>query len=268
MKTLVADCGATKAEWYVSGGEHFTTEGISFSQTSPARREEILREAASKAGAGIRRVFFYAAGLVGESPVDLREFFSGAQVEYASDLLGAARAVCGHREGIAAILGTGAATCQWDGEKPVRQIPSGGFILGDEGSASALGRLFVADFLKGLVPEEMDQAFGMQFPRAYKDLVEKVYRSDAPARFLGSTAPLVLDFCLKGNAYATKLVTENFRAFFERTVLRYDRLPLGIVGGFGYAARDILQQTAASYGIQITTIEPSPMEALVKYHGL
>ena len=53
-----------------------------------------------------------------------------------SDLLGAARALCGRDEGIACVLGTGSNSCQWDGEKIVKHVKSGGFIIGDDGSAS------------------------------------------------------------------------------------------------------------------------------------
>ena len=43
--------------------------------------------------------------------------FPKAEVEVDSDLLGAARAVCGYEPGIACILGTGANSCLYDGKK-------------------------------------------------------------------------------------------------------------------------------------------------------
>ena len=267
MKTLLIDCGATKADWYVSDGRTLRTEGFNLAQTPAAQLQAILDRAAAQVGEGVTRVHLYAAGLVGHPPVDLARWFPGAAVEYASDLVGAARAVCGREAGIAAILGTGANTCLWDGEKMVRKVNCGGFILGDEGSAAVLGRLFITDYLKGFVPERMAQDFAARFPADYPSIVHAVYAGAAPARYLGGFAPFILSY-YGTEEYAKNLVNNNFRAFFERTVLQYERLPLGVVGGFGAACRDILTSLAQEYGIRINTLLASPLEGLIRYYGL
>ena len=268
MKKLIVDCGATKTDWYVTGGPQLRTQGFNLAQTSQKHLQTIMDEVSVKLGEGIEEVHFYAAGLVGEPPVDLGRWFPGASIEYASDMLGAARAVCGREKGIAAIIGTGANTCQWDGEKMVRQFRSGGFILGDEGSASVLGRLFVADYIKGLVPSSMADALAAHGPADYASLVHEIYLAPAPARFLGGLAPLILSF-YDQEEYARNLVDNNFRRFFQRTVRRYDPLPLGVVGGFGYACRPILMRIGQEeYDIPFIAIVPSPLEGLLKYHGL
>lgn len=268
MKILVADCGATKADWYVSGGVHIRTEGINMVHTPLPRIKEILSEVAEKLGPGIEEVHFYAAGAIGEPPVDFGEWFPGAGVEYASDIYAAARAVCGRNPGIAAIVGTGANTCQWDGEKITRQFRPGGHILGDEGSAAVLGKRFLADYIKGLVPDTLAESFRQQFPQEYGAIMEAVYKGAAPARFLGSLAPFVMGH-YEEDEYARELADDNFRDFFRRTVIRYDALPLGVVGGFGYACRDILTRIGEKeFGIRFSTILPSPLEGLKKYYGL
>lgn len=266
MKTLVIDCGATKADWYVSGGRTLRTAGFNLAHTPAAQLTALLDEASAAIGA-VDRVHLYAAGLVEKPPVDLERWFPGASVEYASDMVGAARAVCGREPGIAAILGTGANTCLWDGERIVRKVNCGGFIIGDEGSAAVLGRLFVTDYLKGFVPESMAQAFAAQFPADYPSIVHEVYAGAAPARYLGAFAPLILSF-YASEEYARDLVERNFRGFFERTVLQYDPLPLGVVGGFGYACREILQRLGAECGVRFSTFLKSPVEGLVRYHAL
>lgn len=266
MNTLVIDCGATKADWLCSDGTAVRTPGFNLAHTPAEQLHAILSDAARKFP-DVDTLYLYAAGLVGESPVDLGKWFPHATIEYASDMLGAARAVCGTRPGIAAIMGTGANSCQYDGEKLTAQVHCGGFILGDEGSAAVLGKNFLADYLKGLVPEDLAREFGQTFPATYADIVQQVYRTPAPARYLGSLAPFVVGH-YKTNAYAKELVDRNFRAFFERTVQQYDSLPLGIVGGFGYACRDILQTLAAEYGVTLSRIIASPLEGLKTYHGL
>lgn len=272
---VIVDCGATKAVWCgLDGGrrEEYLTPGINFAHTSATEMDAELNLGARSFPGDVDQVWFYGAGLVSERMIRdlqlrLRIRFPGAAIECASDMVGAARAACGKEAGIAAIIGTGANTCQWDGSRITRQIPCGGYIVGDEGSASVLGRLFVTDYLKGFVPAAMAQAFSRQFPADYPTLVRNIYSGEAPARYLGGFAPFVLSFYQR-ESYAKELVDNNFRAFFERTVKQYDTLPLGVVGGFGHACRDILTAIGAEYGIHFTSITASPMEGLLKYHGI
>ena len=269
MKLLV-DCGATKADWCLSDGyerKQFRTAGFNLAHTPDVVLQNILDDAAEKCGTGVREVYFYAAGLVGEPRVDLQRWFPVARVMYASDMLGSARAVCGREPGIAAIIGTGANTCQYDGKGIVRHVNPGGFILGDEGSASVLGRQFVADFLKEQMPAYLCEAFREAFRVDYPTLVSHVYGGNAPARYLGGFAPFILSFYYEDD-YVKELVDNNFRGFFERTIRHYDALPVGVTGGFGFACRDILRRLGAGYGIRFSVFLESPMEGLLEYHGL
>ncbi|MBQ6198429.1 MAG: hypothetical protein IJK44_04260 [Bacteroidales bacterium] len=263
---LIIDCGATKADWALQGGKHFRTEGFNLAHTPKDALRAILDGAAAKAGPGVTEVHFYAAGLVGESPIDLGQWFPGAEIEYASDMVAAARAVCGNRPGIAAIIGTGSNTCQWDGTCISRKVNSGGFIVGDEGSASVLGKLFVTDYLKGCVPSAIAEEFASRFEAGYGSIVKGVYASAAPARYLGGFAPFILEHY--ADPYVKALVDDNFRRFLERTILRYDRLHVGVVGGFGRACRDILEAIGKEYGVEFKIFMDSPLEGLLKYHGI
>ena len=265
-KRVIVDVGATNADWVVSGGKTIRTEGFNLAHTPREKLEIILDGAAAKIGPGVTELHFFAAGLVGESPVDLGRWFPSADIEYASDMVAAARALFGKGKGIAAILGTGANTCLWDGEKISAKIPSGGFILGDDGSASVLGRLFVADWLKGLVPAEIARAFEAQFGADYPTVVKRVYGGEAPARYLGSFAPFILDHY--ADPYIKELVDNNFRRFFQRTVLPYGHWPLGICGGFGWAYREIIGRIGGECGVEISAIIKSPLEGLAKYYGI
>lgn len=267
---LIVDCGASKADWYLAGGDtprRYRTPGFNLAHTPEPVLRELLDAAARDIGPGVEEVYFYAAGLVGDSPVDLGRWFPDARIEYASDMLGTARAVCGREEGVAAIIGTGANTCQYDGKGIKRQVRCGGFILGDEGSASVLGRLFVADFLKGQMPQALADAFRITFRADYPTLVREVYSGAAPARYLGGFTPFILSYYDK-DEYVNRLVDNNFRSLFERTLSQYDSLPVGVTGGFGHACREILQRLGASYGVRFSVFLPSPMEGLIQYHGL
>ena len=165
------------------------------------------------------------------------------------------------------ILGTGSNSCEYDGKQIVKNVRSGGFILGDEGGGASLGRQFVSDFLKGIVPEPVASEFAAKYDMEYFHVVKNVYRGPSPASYLGSFAPFIMehyDSCL----YVKCLVDNNFRALFERCLLQYDieGKPVGVVGGFGFAYKEILLRVAQEYGMGISDIVSSPIEGLVKYY--
>ena len=284
---LIAESGATKTDWCaVSPGMSpvfVKTGGINLASMPGEVVNEVVREALEifrKEGIGgtVEEIHFYAAGLIayGEERVPpqateldriFHYHFPEAYVEYASDLVAAARSVCGHEPGVAAILGTGSNSCFFDGENVVRIVRSGGFILGDEGGAARLGKIFMSDFLKGLVPEPVASEFARDFEVDYMTVVQNVYKGGAPARYLGSFAPWIVSR-YNSSEYVRELVESNFRDFCRRVLLQYDTATctVGVVGGFGYAYRDILKKVADPFGIKFSRFIQSPVEGLVDYH--
>ena len=272
VKILIVESGATKTDWCLVGPggvvERLQTPGMNLSTISSEANSAVFAEAVEHFS-GVDEVHFFAAGLL-EFPAQLdcvfQERFPKARCEYASDLVAAARAACGHAPGLAAILGTGSNTCHYDGEKIVRNIHGGGFIIGDEGSAAALGRMFLSDLVKDLVPEEIADAFAARYEADYASVVRNVYKNPAPSRYLGSLAPFILEH--RGNAYVDALIDRNFRDLVERTLVRYERLHVGVVGGFGCACRADLERLGTEYGLTFSRFIPSPMEGLIDYYGV
>ena len=264
---IIVESGATKTDWCAirDNGDikKLRTEGQNVSVMSSGNLDATSQKAIMALNPDkeyIKAMHFYVAGLIKPRTI--------GGVEYVSDLLGAARAVCGRESGIAAILGTGSNSCYYDGTTIVKNIRSGGYILGDEGSAAHLGLMFLSDFLKDGVPSEMADAFSKQYDSDYQSIVASVYKSDAPSRYLGSLAPWIMEWYGK-DEYATNLIRSNFKSFIERALLKYDidKYPVGVVGGFGYAHRDILTDVATPYGIKISEVIEAPIDGLVKYHS-
>lgn len=278
---LIIESGATKADWCLVGDDgmavgQFQTPGMNFSTMSGEDIRGIISSALPHLGeVSFTQVFLYAAGLIEGSPAyeDALSVFSGvfpgAEVECASDMLAAARAVCGRSEGIAAILGTGSNSCFYDGSRILRNVRSGGFILGDEGGGACLGKLFLSDYIKGIVPEPLASEFGAAFDVDYMTVVDRVYRQPAPSAYLGSFAPWILDH-RASSAYIDGLVRRNFSDFFDRSLLRHGRndVPVGFVGGFAAACSDILMEIAEEKGLAVSRILASPMEGLITYHAI
>ncbi|MBQ6086550.1 MAG: ATPase [Bacteroidales bacterium] len=280
---LIVESGATKTTWSLVGkdGEEkrIVTDGINLSTTGDGTVDSILSEAAGILGRTAPEVHFYAAGLImgedGSIPLSakgvdegLRRLMGAERIEYASDLLAAARALFRNGEGIAAILGTGSNSGFYDGERIVKGVRSAGFILGDEGSGACLGKLFVADFLKGLMPVEISREFALAFSADYSTIVSNVYHGPSPSRYLGSFAPWIMERYGR-DGYVTRLVERNITDFMERVLLQYDiaRYEVGVCGGYAAANREVFERLGAGYGIRFSAFLGDPMDALVEYHS-
>ena len=274
---ILVESGATKSDWRLLSPEgteikRFVRPGTNVSTMRLEEVQAILRETFSAEGLGEASGFyFYTAGVVTEEIAaaleqTVRAESAVSDIDIRNDVMGAARGVCGRDPGIVAILGTGSNTCFYDGKSLSQKVYSGGYVIGDEGSAASLGKLFLADFIKGLVPEEVAGAFSRSFDASYAGIVAGVYRSASPSKYLGSLAPFLLN--LYAHPWVKALVDRNFQSFIQRSLLRYDvsAYQLGIVGGFGWACRDIFAPLCEQAGIRVSRFIKAPIDGLCDYH--
>ena len=274
---IIVESGATKSDWRVLGQDgrevkRFLRAGTNVSSMKLEDIKSTLTEAFAAEGLEKAAGFYlYTAGVVTPEIADnlvnhLRSLAQIDEIEINNDLMGAARGACGHEPGIAAILGTGSNTCFYDGSTLSQKVYSGGYVIGDEGSGASLGKLFLADFIKGLVPDEIARDFAKEFDSSYAGIVQGVYRSASPSGYLGSLAPFILRHY--SHPYAKALVDKNFQSFIDRSLLRYDtaRYPVGIVGGFGWACKDIITPLLDKAGIKVSRFIKAPIEGLCEYH--
>jgi len=119
--TLIADSGATKAEWcLVNNGKKkiLFTQGISpYFLNTQQIADLVSKELAKKLkNITIEHINYYGTGCSNAGNAKsikkaLSIVFPKAQINVNTDLMAAARAVCGHEKGIACILGTGSNAC-------------------------------------------------------------------------------------------------------------------------------------------------------------
>ncbi|MBR2297924.1 MAG: ATPase [Bacteroidales bacterium] len=273
---LIADSGSTKVDWRAIKEDgsviEISTEGINpVFQT----REQILDIFNTKLvpvlGNGVKEIYFYGAGVVspevcGALSGYFKEVFPESECFAASDVLAAARALCGHKPGIACILGTGSNSCMYDGKDIVKNVRAGGFILGDEASGGYLGKRLISDFIKGLLPKEIEDVFVERYGLDYMAIVQKVYRESLPSRFLASFSPFLNEF--KEHPYIHNLLRSSFDEFFKRNIVHYDyqNNEVNFVGSIAYYYRPIIEESAAAQGMKVGKIIKSPIDGLVEYH--
>ena len=274
---IIVESGATKSAWRLLDGKgnivrEFLRAGMNVSTMQMEDILKIISEAFdSETLAECSAFYLYVAGVVTDKVRNaitehVRSISRISSIDVQDDLVGAARAVCGDKPGVVAILGTGSNACFYDGMTVRRNVFSGGYILGDEGSAASLGKHFLADFIKNLVPSDVADEFKREFDSSYQAIVEGVYRSESPSAYLGGMAPFIMRHV--DNPYIMGLVRSNLDAFIERILFQYDTAgyPVGIVGGFAYACKDILESLFALKGIRISCIMKDPIDGLCAYH--
>ena len=273
---ITADSGSTSVDWRILRRGEPVRRLVSPGVNPVLQGVGTMREVFEAALAGVSdsdvRVYFYGAGVVsaevGEKVREaLQTVLPGCAVTVGSDLEAAAIALLGDKDGVAAILGTGSNSGLYLGGRITRSIPAGGFILGDEGSGAWFGKMLLADYIKGLLPGELEAALQEECPRLdYPSVVGRVYGGEMPSRYLASFS-LFLGR-RKECPYVRELITRGFRLFLERNVLRYGRvdLPLAAVGSVACAYSDILREVAVECGVKEVMTAPGAGDGLERYY--
>jgi N-acetylglucosamine kinase-like BadF-type ATPase len=274
---LIADSGATKADWCLVRGDEvlhrYKGKGITpVYQTLEEMTREIQEHVLPQfKETQIRAIHFYGSGCVPEKASIVREALHASfpldAIMVQSDLIAAARALCGNEPGIACILGTGSNSCEWDGQQVVKQIPPLGFILGDEGSGASLGKQLLADALKERLTDGLKKALLEEYRLTPTLVIDKVYREPFPNRFLAGLSPFLLKHIDDPTIH--RIVRESFSAFFERNVMKYDYRENNVhfVGSIAWHHEVTLREVASEKGIEVGKITPSPMEGLIAFHN-
>jgi len=275
---LLADGGSTKVDWRLVDGtkeiKQISTKGANpFFRT----REDISEEIQAVIhpilnGYTVDSVHFFGAGCA--SP-DKNKVIKDAiadnipttLIEVNSDLLAAAKGLCGTNKGIACILGTGSNSCYYDGEEIRENISPLGYILGDEGSGAVLGRLFLGACLKNQLTKGLKEEFLKEFDLTPNAILDIVYKQPMANRFLASISPFLMEHIQDKTIY--NLVYNAFKEFFTKNVMQYDykNNVVHFTGSVAYHYRDLLQKVGKDLNIRMGTIAQSPMEGLIKYYA-
>ncbi len=284
---LIADSGSTKTAWCLVHEQNvklISTQGINPFQLEEAEISAILtnelipqldqygQASGADPVADLDAVYFYGAGCTKEkSPVvatAIRTSLNNqARIFVESDMMGAAKGLCGDAPGIVCILGTGSNSCYYDGEQIVDNVSPLGFILGDEGSGAYIGKRLVGNCLKKQFSEETCLLFEQETRLSTPAIIQKVYRESMPNRFLASLSP----FCARHRDIPEihQFLTDCFREFFMRNVNLYHlpELPVNFVGSIAWFYKQELQEVADQLGFKMGTILQNPLEGLIDYHS-
>lgn len=276
-RILIADAGGTSTVWTSVDVSSMAARSI----TAPALNAAVSTDQqiadAIDCAAGLLdsadRIFFYGAGCINSSycariyDAIRRYCQDDVWVEVESDMLGAARGLLRHEQGVACILGTGANTAMYDGNVICSNIPPLGFILGDEGSGASLGKRFLKMLLRNELPDAVCNNYYSSGGDSYQEIIQKVYREPFPNKYLASFSRYLKE-CLPEESIQ-KLVRDEFRSFFDSFLMRYrcdTPVRAAFTGSVALHFKEQLMETASDYPVEIVRIVQSPMEGLISYH--
>lgn len=275
---LIADSGATKAEWCLTGSGNnktFHTQGISPYFLNTEQIADLLSKDLKPLLKNIQvdEIFYYGTGCANPANAKLvkkaiNTVFPESKTEVNHDLLAAARALCGHEKGIACILGTGSNSCYYNGKKILSNSPGLGYVLGDEGSGAYLGKKVLQYYLYKTFDEELMGRFDVTYLTNAPEILENVYKKPLPNRYLASFVMFLAEN--RGHYMIENIIEDGLNDFFFTHLCKYKEIwtyPVNFAGSVAYGFRDVLEQLCHSYEFELGKILKKPMTGLIEYHS-
>ena len=274
---LIADSGSTKTEWRFIDADgkisQIKTLGVNPYYMSSETISKVFNEGLKNyLDLDVQRLYFYGSGCSAqENKQKITDCFSplfpAAKVEVQVDLLAAARALCGYDSGIACILGTGCNSCLYDGNAITENIPSLGYIMGDEGSGSYFGNKLLGDYLRKDMPTEIAKRMEKRFDLSNHTILKNVYQEDMPTRYMASFSKFIFQNIKE--PYLYQLVYDGFTTFFEKNIIKYTGYQNELVhftGSVAFYYGNILRKVASDQGVSVRHIVEGPIAGLALYH--
>ncbi len=275
----IVDGGSTKCDWVIlenDGTEVLKTETVGFNPN--IIKPELITIEIEKNQALIKfkdyleNIFFYGSGcgtpenkLIVER--EIQKVFTTAEIKVKEDLLAAAYAAYRGTPAIVCILGTGSNACYFDGENVKTELPSLGFLIGDEGSGSALGKQLVRHYFMRKLPPDLHQQFTEIYQLNIDDLIKNMYHNPRANAYMADFTRFIVD--RKTHPYFQNFIYKELKNFLEFQVMPYEECrncEVNFIGSVAYFFEDSLRAAAADFHFKIGTVVQKPIESLVNYH--
>ncbi len=277
---LIAEAGTTKIDWIVFDGngqlqKMVVTTGFNPFYHPPATLHRLIKEELVSKVPSIKpdAVYYYGSGC--STPENCAivsqactAAFGNIPISTETDLMAAAHGLLGQESGIACILGTGSNACFYDGHKIIQKFPSLGFMLGDEGSGTYIGKLILTDWLNNAMPMELHQRFADHFALNPGEALNRLYKTDQPGNFLSSLTPFAKENL--HHEYVYHLVSNAFDAFINNQLMRFPQVHyshIAFVGSVAYHFEEVLRARLEKRDLKQMKVERGLHLHLVSYHN-
>ena len=275
---IVVDCGGTKGDWRFIARDgsvtNYESKGFSPVTQSMWDLEQIIKIDLPLIEDTVAEVHYYGTGVHSDTIIHsmtstLSHLLKANTVNVNTDLFAACRATCQDNHGIVAILGTGSASCLYDGKEIVDKIPSLGFIAGDEGAGSMIGKKILQSYFYREMPQKIQAAFEENYTLTREEMLENIYKRPGANSYLASFANFALT--LKKEPFIHNIIIEEFDRFTLRHLSKYENdgsVKCHFVGSIAWFLKEELEISLAKFGLQLGNIIRKPIDQLVAYHHI
>ncbi|WP_312075426.1 BadF/BadG/BcrA/BcrD ATPase family protein [Chryseobacterium sp.] len=275
----IVDSGSTKSDWVILDdfkNVFLKTETIGFNPNFISKElivPEIQKNnSLATVKNSITKIFFYGSGCGVKQNCETIEqevgkVFTNADITVKEDLTAAAYAAYNGKPTIVCILGTGSNSCYFDGENIKIKLPSLGYLMGDEGSGSAIGKQLVRRFFMQKLPEDLRLDFEKTYSLTIDEALQNMYHKTRPNAYLADFNRFVVE--RKNHPYFQNMVLEEMKNFFDYQVLPYEEsqnAEINFIGSIAYYYEDVLRKAASQLNLNVGHIVQKPIESLVDYH--
>lgn len=218
----------------------------------------------------IESIYYYGAGV---SEITQKKVLSALsfltythEICIESDILGAARAVCGNEKGIVGILGTGSNSCFYDGINYRIDIPSLGYILSDEGGGVHLGKELLKAYFYGQMPAFEKELFSQKYPLNKDELIKYLYELNAGSEFIAKFASFLGEVKTPWTQFIIEKVLNEFIDLRILVFPEWAFYPVHFIGSIAHVHKPLLENCLIQKGIKLGKIVQKPIELLTHYH--
>ena len=277
---LIIESGSTKADWICIDQKGAEVSRWSLMGFNPYFHSadfigKILKNHSeiSKISESIEQVWFYGAGCSSKKLNKiifngLRSVFRNSLINVDHDLKAAAFATYDNCPHVACILGTGSNSCYFDGKKIIERVPALAYILGDEGSASSIGKRLCADWIYGIMPNNLSIDFTNSYKTSKEEILDKVYNQKHANVYLASFSRFAGEH--SKHPYIKQIISDGFKKFLEIHVLCFSEVkkgaPVNFVGSVAKAFESLLREQCLELNINYGRTQAKPVNLLVEYH--
>lgn len=276
---LIIDAGATKTEFVILQNkkiiQQFRAAGINANYATDEQIDAVFGQFVSscpETKSTLDKITYYGAGCANEQNAIrlgtfIARFFPNVSFHIYSDLMEACHALCGHNPGLVAILGTGSSSCLFNGTSITKRAPSLGYLIGDEGSGTYLGKQLITQYLLRRLSPPILNKIENTFDLNSEKVIENIYRKDAPNKFFASFAPFIQENI--EDSSIKSLCKDAFKAFFDNQIGFYHKneyKSVNFIGSIAFYFKDIIAEVAEEGDIPLGKIIASPMSQLIEFH--
>ena len=274
---IIVDSGSTKSDWVflADDGSEKRLKTMGFnpvfhdSQTITTETQKAFKDIDTEMSCTI---FFYGSGCWDQRRKQiirdgLKAVFTHAKINVYHDLLGAARAACGHKAGITCILGTGSNSCHYDGKEVVDNVTSIGFMLGDEGSGTHLGKKLIRHYFYREIPHDLIDDLEKFIKGGKSQVLDNVYGNPNANVYLASYTKFMSQH--QGHPFIQRILYRSLSEFIDRHVRKYEshmRLPINFIGSVAYVFQENLKIILAERNMITGIFVKQPLDQMIAFH--